>query len=364
MAEAILKDQELFNCPVCLDLLKNPATISCGHSFCMDCISSCWILDDTDTVYSCPQCRQTFNQRPVLNQNIVLAELVERLKNIQLQASADCYPGPGDVECDVCTTRKHKAIKSCLVCLVSYCETHLRLHNELNPGKKHKLIDTTGRLQEKICSRHDKLLEMFCRTDQQCICFMCTIDEHKGHDTVLATEEKTEKQRELEVKQMESQRRIQEKEDELQELGQAMESLKRSAQSAVRDSERIVTELIASIEREWSEVTEVIKAQEKAELIQAERLRMRLEQEIVQMKNKDAQLAQLLQTEDEIHFLQSFQSLCGLPESEDIHRVFVKPLPSFEEVGESAAKLKEQLQKLCQEGISKITGGVWEIRQK
>lgn len=52
----------------------------------------------------------------------------------------------------------------------------------------------TGFLQDKICSRHDKLLEVFCCLDQQCICVKCSLDDHKGHTIVSASEERTEKQ--------------------------------------------------------------------------------------------------------------------------------------------------------------------------
>ncbi|XP_073702963.1 E3 ubiquitin-protein ligase TRIM16-like [Garra rufa] len=188
--------QDEFICSICLDLLKDPVTLTCGHSYCMSCIKGCWDQDDQKGVYSCPQCRQTFTPRPVLGKNTILAEVVKKLKKTKLQAArpAQCYAAAGDVECDVCTGDKNKAIKSCLVCLNSYCQNHLEQHETFFKGKRHSLMDATGRLQEMICPQHEKLLEIFCRTDQQCICYPCTMDEHKNHETVSATAERTEKQ--------------------------------------------------------------------------------------------------------------------------------------------------------------------------
>ncbi|XDV26204.1 hypothetical protein PO909_029968, partial [Leuciscus waleckii] len=191
MAEARIYQDE-FQCSVCLDLLKNPVTIPCGHSYCKICITGCWDQEDQMRVYSCPQCRQTFSPRPALAKNTILAEVVEKLKKTKLPA--DCYAGAGDVQCDVCAGRKRKAVKSCLGCLESYCQTHFDCHEEFHSRKPHKVTDATGRLQEMICQTHDKLLEVFCRTDQKCICLLCTMDEHKNHDTVSAAAQRTEKQ--------------------------------------------------------------------------------------------------------------------------------------------------------------------------
>ncbi|KAM9500122.1 E3 ubiquitin/ISG15 ligase TRIM25-like [Clarias gariepinus] len=197
MAEAdISVARGQFSCLICLDLLKDPVALLCGHSFCMKCINACWDQEDQKGVYSCPQCKETFTSRPAVSKNTMLAEVVETLQKTILHAApaASFSAGPEDVECDSCTERKHKAIKSCLVCLASFCETHLQPHYKSPAFKKHKLVEASRRLQEQICSQHDKLMEVFCRTDQQCICLLCTMDQHKGHDTVSAAAERVEKQ--------------------------------------------------------------------------------------------------------------------------------------------------------------------------
>ncbi|XP_072564245.1 E3 ubiquitin/ISG15 ligase TRIM25-like [Paramormyrops kingsleyae] len=228
MAEtSITGNQNQLSCSICLDLLKDPVTIPCSHSYCMSCIKSYWDQEDHLQVYSCPQCRETFTPRPVLGRNTILAEVVEKLKQTGLQAAtpADHYAGPGDVECDFCTGRKCRAVKFCLVCLASYCETHLQPHYESPAFQKHKLADPTGHLPDKVCSLHDKPLESYCRTDKQCICYSCKTFEHRDHDTIAAAAERAEIQKDMGETQMEFQQRIEVKEKELQELREAVDSI-------------------------------------------------------------------------------------------------------------------------------------------
>ncbi|XP_052337036.1 tripartite motif-containing protein 16-like [Oncorhynchus keta] len=357
--QGVLLDQDQFCCSVCLDLLKEPVTTACGHNYCRICIEGCWDQDVLKGVYSCPQCRETFTPRPNLRKNNMLAEMVEKLKKTGLQAApppALCYAGPGDVVCDVCTgTRKQKALMSCLVCLASYCETHLQPHYESPALKKHKLVKATAQLQEKICSHHDKLLEVYCRTDQQCICLLCTMDEHKGHDTVSAAAERTEKQRQLGMSQQKVQQRFQEREKRLKELQQTVKSFKCSAQSAVEDSDQIFTELIRSIERRSSEVKELIRAQEKAQVSQAEGLLEQLKQEIAELRKRSTELEQLSHTEDHIHFLQSYQSLSSISVSSDLPSIVVRPLQYFGDVSKTVSELREKLEDFLKGEWTKIS---------
>ncbi|XP_050983794.1 tripartite motif-containing protein 16-like isoform X1 [Labeo rohita] len=355
MAEARVSQDE-FLCPVCLDLLKDPVTTSCGHSYCKSCITGCWDQEDQMRVYSCPQCRQTFSPRPALARNTMLAEVVEKLKKTKLPA--DCYAGAGDVQCDVCTGRKYKAVKSCLMCLESYCQTHFDRHEEFHSRKPHKVTDATGRLQEMICQKHEKILEVFCRTDQKCICVLCTIIEHKNHDIVSAAEQRTEKQKQLKETQKTFQQRIQQREKDLQQLREAVESHKRSAQTAVEDSERIFTELIRSIERSRSELIRLIRDQEKRAVSRAEGRLERLEQEINDLRRRDTELEQLSHTQDHIQFLQSFQSLSAPPESTDVNDDPFSSLVSFDGLRESVHQLRDKLEDFCKEELKKISDRV------
>uniref|UniRef100_A0A672Q0F6 Tripartite motif-containing protein 16-like n=1 Tax=Sinocyclocheilus grahami TaxID=75366 RepID=A0A672Q0F6_SINGR len=296
--------QDEFMCAVCLDLLKDPVTIQCGH------------------IYSCPQCRQTFSPRPALARNTMLAEVVEKLKKTKLSADCDV----GDVQCDICTGRKYKAVKSCLMCLESYCQTHFERHEEFHSRKPHKLTEATGRLQEMICQKHEKLLEVFCRTDQKCICMLCTIIEHKNHDIVPVADQRTEKQKQLKETQRTLQQRIQQREKDLPQLKEAVESHKRSAQTAVEDSETIFTELIHSIERRRTELIRLIRDQEKTAVSRAKGRLERLEQEINDLRRRDAELEQLSHTQDHIQFLQVTQILTHRLELQSLRAVHIPGL--------------------------------------
>ncbi|XP_067462934.1 tripartite motif-containing protein 16-like [Thunnus thynnus] len=349
--QGVQLDRKTFSCSVCLDLLKDPVTIPCGHSYCMSCIKTHWDGEDQRKMYSCPQCRQTFTPRPVLVKSTMLADIVEQLKKTGLQAApADhCYAGPEDVACDVCTGRKMKALKSCLVCLISYCEKHLQLHYELPAFEKHKLVNPSKKLQENICSRHDEVMKMFCRTDQQSICYLCPVDEHKGHDTVSAAVERTERQRELEVSRQNIQQRIQDREKDVKLLQQEVEAVSRSADKAVEDSQKIFTELIRLIQKRSSDVKQQIRSQQETEVSRVKELQEKLEQEITELKRKDAELKQFSHTEDHNQFLHNYPSLSQLSEPTDSSSINIHPLRYFEDVTAAVSELRDQLQDILRE---------------
>ncbi|XP_043980527.1 tripartite motif-containing protein 16-like [Gambusia affinis] len=333
--QAVQLDPETFSCSICLDLLKDPVTTTCGHSFCMNCITTSGMQKDQKAT-SCPQCRKTFTQRPDLQKNTILAALVEQLKKTGLQAApADHrYAGPEDVACDFCTGRKLKAIKSCLVCLASYCEKHLQPHYDSVTFKKHKLVEPSKNLQENICSRHD---------------------------TVSAAAERTERQRELEERRGKIQQMIQDQEKDVKLLQQEVEAINHSADKTVEDSEKIFTELIRLLQKRSSEVKQQIRSQQETEVSRVKDVQEKLEQEITELKRKDAELEQLSHTEDHNQFLLNYPSLPALSESTHSSSINIRPLRHFEDVTAAVSQLREKLQDVLRDSWTNISLMVTEV---
>lgn len=157
MAQAnISVTESQFRCPICLDILKDPVSIPCGHTYCISCISGYWDQADPGH-FSCPQCRETFSPRPVLRRNTVLAEVVDKLKLSEtLAAPPELYRGGvGEVPCDFCPVEsKLVAVKSCLVCLASFCELHVLPHRDVGTLRRHKLVAAVECLAERLCAQH------------------------------------------------------------------------------------------------------------------------------------------------------------------------------------------------------------------
>ncbi|KAM9426112.1 tripartite motif-containing protein 16-like isoform 2-T2 [Pholidichthys leucotaenia] len=337
---------EKFTCSICLDLLKDPVTIPCGHSYCLNCVQTHWDEEGWKGTCSCPQCRKTFTPRPDLVTNFMLLELVEELKKTGLQAApADhCYAAPEDVACDVCAERKLRAVKSCLVCLVSYCDVHLQHHYDLAPLKKHKLVNPSKNLQENICPRHDEVMKIFCRTDQQVVCYLCTMDQHKGHETVPAAAERAERQKKLEVSRLKIQQRIQERDKDVKALQQKVEAISGSVDEAMEDIEKVFSELIHLFQKRSSDVKQQIKSQQETEVSKVKELQEKLEQEISELKRKDTELEQLLKTEDHTQFLHSYPSLSACSESPHSSSINVSPPSSCEYVTAALSETRDLLQ--------------------
>uniref|UniRef100_A0A3B4ZSZ2 Uncharacterized protein n=1 Tax=Stegastes partitus TaxID=144197 RepID=A0A3B4ZSZ2_9TELE len=158
-----------FRCPICLDILKDPVSIPCGHTYCMACINDYWDQAESGQ-FSCPQCRETFSPRPVLRRNTVLAEVVDKLKLSEMVAAPELYlGGVGEVPCDFCPAEsKLRAEKSCLVCLASFLFRQQQQETEHGGGKPLRLNQSLQTETGRRCKDADA-------EGLKCLCANCVV---------------------------------------------------------------------------------------------------------------------------------------------------------------------------------------------
>ncbi|XP_071393078.1 E3 ubiquitin-protein ligase TRIM39-like [Centroberyx affinis] len=345
-AASCLLSEEQFLCSICLDVFTDPVSTPCGHNFCKNCITQHW---DVSVQCQCPMCKKVLKRRPKLHVNTFISEMAAQFrKSAQMKASScpdQRCAKPGEVPCDVCTGTKLKALKSCLVCLASYCETHLEPHHIIKSMKKHNLVDPVENLEDKMCKEHDKPLELFCKTDQMCVCLLCTVLDHKSHDIVPLNEEYKGKIAELGKTEAEIQQKIQERQLKIQEIKHSVELSKEDADREIADSVRVFTALMQSVERGQAELIETIEEKQKTTEKQAEGFIKELEQEISELMKRTTEVEQLSRTEDHLHLLQSFPSLNTPPHTKDWTEVSVHRSSYEGTVRRAVAQLEETLRK-------------------
>uniref|UniRef100_A0A8C1UA44 E3 ubiquitin-protein ligase TRIM39-like n=1 Tax=Cyprinus carpio TaxID=7962 RepID=A0A8C1UA44_CYPCA len=333
MSSSMSSLSEEIQCSVCLDVFTDPVSTPCGHNFCKICLNKCW---DNSQTCSCPYCKETFKQRPDLKINTTLRELVDHCK----KKSPEKKP---EVLCDFCEERKLKALKSCLVCQSSYCETHLEPHLRVTRLKKHKLMDPVSNLEDYICQKHERPLDLFCRDDQTCVCSFCTETDHKNHNTVPIEEESEEKKTELMKTQKDVQLMIQNRIKKIQDIKHSAEVRKRNTEKEKAVRVELFTDLIRSIERHQTELLEMMEEQQKAAEKQEQELIEELEQEITELKMRNTELEQLSHTEDHLHLLQIHSSLCSSRNTRNWPEISMKTDESLETLRRALTQLKDTI---------------------
>ncbi|XP_033941519.1 E3 ubiquitin-protein ligase TRIM21-like [Pseudochaenichthys georgianus] len=353
-AASCLLTEDQFLCSICLDVFTDPVSTPCGHNFCKACISQHW---DTKVPYQCPNCKKLFHKRPEMLVNTFISEMAAQFRrSAQQKASSSSSEQhvvkPGEVPCDACTGTRLKALKSCLVCLESYCETHLEPHLTRAGLKKHQLIDPVENLEGRMCVKHDKLLELFCQTDQVCVCMLCTVLDHKTHDVVPLKEGYEGKKAELGKTEAETQQMIQKRRQKIQEMNHSVELSKEGADREIADGVQVFTALKESVERSQAELMDTIKEKQRETEEQAEGFIKELEQEVSELKKRSSEVEQLSRSEDQLHLLQSFTSLNAAPPTKNWTEVRVRP-PSYEGTVRRALTrlgmtLRKQMKKLLE----------------
>ncbi|XP_067470424.1 E3 ubiquitin-protein ligase TRIM21-like [Thunnus thynnus] len=347
-AATSLLSEDQFLCPICLDVFTDPVSTPCGHNFCKNCISEHWNIA---VQCQCPICKKLFYTKPELQVNVFISEMVDRFRQSAQQRASSSRSEqqaakPGEVPCDVCTGTKLKAVKSCLVCLVSYCENHLEPHLTASGLKRHELINPVENLEGRMCMKHNKALELFCKDDQTCVCMLCTILDHKTHNVVPLKEEYGEKKAELVKTEAEIQQMIQKRRLKIQEIKQSVKLSKENTDKEIAEDVQAFTKLKESVEKYQARVITVTKEKQKRTEKQAEGFIKELEQEISELKKRSSELEKLSHSEDHFNLLQSFPSLNAAPSTKDWTEIRVYP-PSYDgTIKKALAQLVERLKKM------------------
>ncbi|XP_073468128.1 E3 ubiquitin-protein ligase TRIM39-like [Aquarana catesbeiana] len=274
MASADLRKE--LECSVCLSIYTDPVTLTCGHNFCRDCISRVMDTQERSGGYSCPDCRQRFRKRPVLQRNTTLRNIAENFLSSQPDQEKS------GVFCTYCIHTPVPAVKSCLLCEASLCDNHLRVHNK---SPEHVLCDPTTSMENRKCSVHKKILEYYCTEDSTCICVSCRLDgEHRGHQVETldeAVEVKKKKLRNVLQKLMTEK-------EEMEKRVQNLQEHRRKVQGKADVETERVTVLFRDLRRRLEDLEKRVLSDISG---QAERISLSLSDIIQQLEIKKEELS-------------------------------------------------------------------------
>ncbi|XP_048346364.1 E3 ubiquitin/ISG15 ligase TRIM25 isoform X2 [Sphaerodactylus townsendi] len=257
--------EEELTCSICLCLFERPVTTPCGHNFCSPCLEMIW--GDGAETFRCPQCRSAFDSRPELKPNTVLCRVVEQLQGTQGgDPSAEEQTGwgpskPPRVACDSCPQHA-EAAKTCLTCMASFCQEHLKPHLDSPAFQGHQLCSPMKDLQQRKCQAHNKLMEFYCKEHAACICCICLV-KHKMCTAAPLQEAKGTKESQLKNRLTEL---YSLNEKASQSLDQVRVQQKQISETAARKMELLraeFQEMIALMKEEEKTAMSKIVAEEK-----------------------------------------------------------------------------------------------------
>ncbi|KAF6714933.1 Tripartite motif-containing protein 47 [Oryzias melastigma] len=332
--------EDQFTCSICLEVFLEPVSTPCGHSFCKACLQGYW---NHSKKFLCPMCKKAYNRKPEMSVNRVLAEICSQFQGLTVASGSGTSPSqkgsinagsdgghpdlagldtgefaqPGEVPCDACIGRKLKALKSCVNCAGSFCDSHLRHHKKVKTLMSHRLIEPTFNLAEKICKKHERLLDVYCRTDHICICSACAEASHKSHDITSIDHEYKKKTNNLGKKRSELKHLIKERSKKLEEIKQSIKVIKAGAQKELEDSWQVYAELQRLVEQSQAELVELIAMRQREAERHAQELARGLENELSQLKRRSQELEAHAHTKDKVVFLQNITTLSPSPEHTD-----------------------------------------------
>ncbi|XP_015257361.1 PREDICTED: tripartite motif-containing protein 16-like [Cyprinodon variegatus] len=323
-------EEESFACSVCLETLKDPITLTCGHSYCLNCIENHWDKEDGKGQYSCPQCRQLFAPRPSVAKNTLLEQAMEKLRTNSLK-------------------QNHAVgIYSSEPALPFYLDL-----SDVGP-RKGSVYPQLPSMEPRPCPKHKQPLDLFCHEDKECVCVMCCQQGHPGHHVVRPQEERREKQKELVQMQSEVQRRIQETERKIMEVPHTARQQKALLQALQRESSDLFPELGKSVDLTGTQVGELLSAHEAVFDGRVDELVKSLEQDVAQLHHRSEELNRLAYMQDNISFLKNFFLIEPLGQTGGPGQFGISQEEAVASIRSVIKDLQESVQELCKDSLAKI----------
>ncbi|XP_010862812.2 E3 ubiquitin-protein ligase TRIM39 [Esox lucius] len=315
MASCSVLTEDQFSCAICFGVLTDPATIPCGHTFCMACLQGYWASIERPPV--CALCKRGFTSGLDIQVNITLRDLVETFKGMNGGVAAHRLPAaPGEVSCDVCLgERQDKAVKTCLVCLSSYCQNHIRAHNAR--FSRHQLVSPLANLGERICPTHERLLERYCRTDRTMLCVACDAHQEPGHEVVTMQREFLSQKAQLTKDQVLVQERLKAAQKKAETLSSSAQRCKDEAERQIQSWTMFCKDRFYHERQIWehynAEARKTLSEMEST----ASRESRALAEGIATLKGRAAELERVIDSSDSFELLKSLPSLPPGPPSGD-----------------------------------------------
>ncbi|XP_072290380.1 E3 ubiquitin-protein ligase TRIM21-like [Eucyclogobius newberryi] len=254
---------------------------------------------------------------------------------------------PGEVSCDFCSEPKMKALKSCLVCLSSFCETHLQPHLTVSGLKRHQLMEPVENLEDRMCPTHQRPLELFCRTDQCGVCTLCGLLEHKNHELVSLEEACEACSSSLLHTQAQRQQMVEQRRLKVQEIQRCVELIDTEFDRERSVGLQVFSDLMQSVQRRLDQFLEELQEKQSQRHKRAQELVQQLEQEICELEKSITEAERLSQAHDPLHFLQRCPALTPPAGLKEWSRVSFEP----DTCEGSTARALTELDKSLSEGF-------------
>ena len=178
-------------CPLCLETVKNPKTLPCLHSFCLECLDELanFARRQLQTTIKCPVCQTSF---PIPDTdtfaNLPSSFHLNRL--VDVLALED-----GTVQTQKCNTcdENNRATSYCFVCQSFLCASCFQYHQRFKATRGHRNVlmdnlqaqDVQELIQRPVmCSEEyheDQPLEFYCEDCKVLVCHKCSVVSHNRH---------------------------------------------------------------------------------------------------------------------------------------------------------------------------------------